>query len=42
MNPIIFAVLAALSFGIFMLLAAFGAGLGVLSSFIAVGRYLKV
>lgn len=30
------------SLGIFMLLAAFGAGLGVFSSFIAVGRYLKV
>lgn len=33
---------AANSLGIFMLLVAFGAGLGVFSSFIAVGRYLKV
>ncbi|MFY9458099.1 MAG: permease-like cell division protein FtsX [Candidatus Spechtbacterales bacterium] len=33
---------AANSFGIFMLLVAFGAGLGVFSSFIAIGRYLKV
>ena len=33
---------AANSLGIFMLLVAFGAGLGVFSSFIAVGRYLKI